>query len=239
MKNPYQGYYTASYHKGASLHINSQGDKIIRSKLKEIPFSPNIKVLDVACGISRLGKTFSNCVYGFDINQESAKFAKKNGVIFKLGNIEKKWDYPDRYFDIVIASHIIEHVVNPDFLILEAKRVLKKGGLLIICTPNIAAWFNRILLLFGIQPFFTEVSTVDKTLGLKFTRFFSASRNPLGHLRLFSSGALREILMLHGFKVIKSSGAEFVVFPRLLFLIDMLFARFTSLASTIVMVGKK
>lgn len=196
-------------------------------------------MLDVACGISRLGKTFSNCVYGFDINQESAKLAKKNGIIFKLGDVEKKWDYPDTYFDIVIASHIIEHVVNPDFLILEAKRVLKKGGLLIIGTPNLAAWFNRLFLLLGIQPFFTEVSTVDKTLGLKFTRAFTVSRSPLGHLRLFTSGALRDILTLHGCKVIKSSGVEFVAFPPLLLLIDKIFATFTSLASTMVMVGKK
>src|SRR3989344_5745663 len=116
----------------------------------------------------------------------------------KFGDAEKKWDYPDGYFDIVIMSHIIEHVVNPDHLLSEARRVLKRKGLVIINTPNLAAWFNRILLLFGFQPFFTEVSSLDKTLGLKFTRKLTPYTNPLGHLRVFTGGALKDIMEMHG-----------------------------------------
>ena len=217
----------------------AEGDNAARSRIKEILFSPNKKVLDVACGISFLGKTFSNEVYGFDINLEAVKAAQKNGVKARLGDVEKQWDYPDNYFNIVIASHIIEHVVNPDQLILEAKRVLKKGGLFIVATPNLAAWFNRILLLFGVQPFFTEVSTVDKTLGLKFTRKLTPLRNPLGHLRIFTHGSLKDILQLHGFKILKISGVEFVAFPPILRFIDKLFSHIVSLASNIIIIGKK
>lgn len=196
-------------------------------------------MLDVACGVSLLGKTFSDHVYGFDINPQAVKVAQKNGLKARLGDVEKKWDYPNSYFDIVIACHIIEHVVYTDRLILEAKRVLKKGGILIIVTPNLAAWFNRILLLFGIQPFFTEVSTIDKTLGLKFTRNLTKLRNPLGHLRVFTPGALKDILELQGFRILKISSVEFGSFPPVLGIIDRIISHNVSLASSLIIVGRK
>ena len=237
-KNPYQQYYSKSYIGESADKINKEWVKIVKSKLA-ISFYPDKKVLDVACGTSTLGKTFSSGVYGFDMNPEAVKVAQRNGIKARLGDAEKKWDYPDNYFDIVIASHIIEHVVNPDHLILEAKRVLKKGGLFIVATPNLAAWFNRILLLFGVQPFFTEVSTIDKTLGLKFTRRLTTLRSPLGHLRVFTSGSLKDILNLHGFKILKIAGAEFLSFPPPLLLIDRMFSYIPSFASNIIIVGKK
>ncbi|MEK7533844.1 MAG: class I SAM-dependent methyltransferase [Patescibacteria group bacterium] len=237
-KNPYQQYYSKSYIDDSTARINKEWVKIVKSKLA-ISFYPGKKVLDVACGISTLGKTFGNNVYGFDMNPEAVKVAQKNGVKARLGDVEKKWEYPDGYFDIVVASHIIEHVVSPDYLILEAKRVLKKNGLFIVATPNLAAWFNRILLLVGFQPFFTEVSTVDKTLGLKFTRKFTSLRSPLGHLRIFTHGSLKDLLGLYGFKIIKTAGAEFLAFPPLLLFIDRVFSQIVSLASNIIIVGKK
>ncbi len=237
-KNPYQQYYSKSYIDDSTDCINKAWVKIVKSKLA-ISFYPDKRVLDAACGISTLGKTFSNDVYGFDINPEAVRVAQKNGIKARLGDVEKKWNYPDNYFDIVIASHIIEHVVNPDQLILEAKRVLKKGGLFIVATPNLAAWFNRILLLLGFQPFFTEVSTMDKTLGLKFTRKITPLRSPLGHLRIFTHGSLIDILELHGFRIVKISGAEFLSFPAPLLFIDRLCSHILPLASNIIIIGKK
>lgn len=218
--------------------ISSRWAEILRSRLA-IPYSPGRKILDVACGAGLLGKTLSDNVCGFDLSREAIQVAQKNGINAKIGDVEKKWDYPDEYFDIVVASHIIEHVVNPDHLILEAKRVLKKNGLLIVATPNLAAWFNRILLLIGFQPFFTEVSTVDKTLGLKLTRKFTALRSPLGHLRVFTACSLKDILSLYGFRITKTAGAEFLSFPFILRFIDRLFSQTFSLASSIIIVGKK
>lgn len=239
IKNPYQKYYSSSYSNEATFLSNKKAVEDIRSRLKEIPFSEDKKVLDVACGTGLLGKSFGTRVYGFDSNQEAIKVAEENGLRVQLADIEQKWNYPNNYFDIVIASHIIEHMVNPDHLILEAKRVLKKNGHLIVITPNLAAWFNRILLLFGFQPFFTEVSTVDKTLGLTFTRKLTPVRNTLGHLRVFTPGALKDILRLHGFKVNKTSSVEFGSFPLLIGFIDKLISKNVSLASTIIIVAEK
>ncbi len=213
--------------------------KALRERLEDVPFSPNNKVLDVACGVSILGKVFGTDVYGIDTNKEAVKAAIKNGIKATCGDVEKKWAYENGFFDIVIASHIIEHVVNPDHLFLEAKRVLKKNGILIVITPNLAAWFNRVLLLLGFQPFFTEVSTVDKTLGLAPVRRLYANTSPLGHLRVFTPGALNDIVTLHGFRIEQTGTMEFGSFPRVLALVDKFFTRFPSLAACMFIVAKK
>jgi len=239
IKNPYQEYYSHSYASEAAFQANMKGVKTLREQLKKIPFSRKNKILDIACGVSVLGKTFGNNVSGIDMNKEAVKASLKNGIKAKYGDVEKRWAYPDNYFDIVIASHIIEHVVNPDHLLLEAKRVLKKNGRIIVITPNLASWFNRLLLLLGFQPFFTEVSTLDKTLGLLFTRRLGGSRSTLGHLRIFTPNALRDILKLHGFKIVKKGSTEFGSFPPILAHIDRVFAHIYSLAACIFVVAKK
>lgn len=239
IKNPYQQYYSRSYTSEAAFEVNIKGIKALREQLREVPFIQKNKVLDVACGVSVLGRIFGTNIYGIDMNKEAVRAALNNGIKAKLGDVEKKWDYPTGYFDIVIASHIIEHVVDPDHLFSEAKRVLKKGGVLIVITPNLAAWFNRVLLLFGFQPFFTEVSTLDKTLGLSFTRKFTPNRSPVGHLRIFTLSALRDILQLHGFTVTKVCGLEFGSFAGPLRNIDRLISRITPLSASIMIIGRK
>ena len=46
--------------------------------------------------------------------------------------------FSDGFFDVVIAGEIVEHVPFPTHreFIAESARVLKKGGLLVITTPN-------------------------------------------------------------------------------------------------------
>lgn len=240
MKNAlYEAYYSTTYTNSKTVKENIEGIKLLRSHIKQFPFSRRKKVLDIACGTGLLGKTFSNNVYGFDLNMQAVHVAKKNGIHAIKHDVEKKWPYPNNFFDIVIASHIIEHVINPDHLIEEARRVLKKGGIFIIATPNLAAWFNRALLLCGFQPFFTEVSTKDKTIGISFTRKLSPNRNPLGHLRVFTYKAICELVTFHHFKLITTEGHEFLAFPKHLLWLDRYLSRVTPIASSIILIAKK
>jgi SAM-dependent methyltransferase len=46
-------------------------------------------------------------------------------------------------FDLIIISHVLEHMESPNVaygLIAEASRVLKKGGLLVVFSPNAKNW---------------------------------------------------------------------------------------------------
>ena len=50
---------------------------------------------------------------------------------------------PSNIFDFVIAFQVIEHIENDSFFIQEIYRVLKKGGKLILSTPNKKSSFTR------------------------------------------------------------------------------------------------
>jgi SAM-dependent methyltransferase len=60
--------------------------------------------------------------------------------------------YPDNYFDTVCMIDVIEHMIEPIFVMNEIYRVIRPGGRLIINTPNIAKWTRRIKLLAGYFP---------------------------------------------------------------------------------------
>ena len=53
-------------------------------------------------------------------------------------NIEKI-NYPDNYFDLIIASHVLEHV-DDNACLSELRRVIKKNGRVLLMFPVINSW---------------------------------------------------------------------------------------------------
>lgn len=51
--------------------------------------------------------------------------------------------------DIAFSTEVIEHLIQPSHMLSEIKRVLKKGGVLILTTPNLTTLGNRLRLLTG------------------------------------------------------------------------------------------
>lgn len=162
-------------------------------------FAQKERVLDLGCGdgsfAARLSKVISvKSIHGIDRSPEAVQLALDKGVDAHLVDLdEQDIPFPDGYFDAIFAGEIIEHVFDPDRLLSEANRVLKDGGVLVITTPNLSSWFNRLFLLFGYQPLFMDVSPRHST-GHPF------SFGPFGHVRLFTLRALLELLKLHGFR---------------------------------------
>lgn len=90
--------------------------------------------------------------------------------------------YEDGAFDVVIANHMLEHVVNPHKALSEVRRVLRSGGRFICQTPY-AAKLSRTFE----DPAIT--SSEDRM-------FFYAQDD---HLRLFGTDIV-EIIRSAGFK---------------------------------------
>src|SRR5690606_16552983 len=111
--------------------------------------------------------------------------------------ITKSLPFEKNEFDCVILGEVIEHVPNTDFVLQEIRRVLKKNGTLLISTPNLVSWANRILVPLGIQPLFTEVSN-EVNLG-RFFSFLGQGGKVQGHLRIFTFKSLEEILVKERF----------------------------------------
>jgi len=80
----------------------------------------------------------------------------------------------------------------------EMWRVLKPGGIGVITTPNMAAWYNRLFMLFGYGPMNYTPSPEYKNIG--YPRFVH-KKNIYDHPRVFTVRALKELLGLCGFRI--------------------------------------
>lgn len=202
------------------------------------------KVLDVGCGTGATAVALhrfypASQVFGLDLSPLAVALAKKNGVVAKKGDVEQPWPFPNGHFDVVFGLQIIEHLLNPDHFLQQAKRILKPGGMVMLATPNLAAWFNRLLLLLGFQPFFLEASTKDKTVGLSFTRRLTPHRNPVGHVRVFTLPALCDLLRLHSFTILSTTGIRVDYLPVFLEPANAFFSLIPSLATEFTVVASK
>jgi len=176
------------------------------------------RLVELGCGDGSLLIEVANAlsirdVYGVDIDEVALKKATDRGVkVFKADLNSDPLPFKDGFFDVVLTEEVIEHLVNPDNAIREARRVLKAGGLFLLSTPNLAWWLNRLALLLGYQPYWCECSTMYNV-----GKFKRNQEQPLsGHLRLYTYRALKQLLELHGFKVIASKGVTYNNLPSVL-----------------------
>jgi len=199
------------------------------------------KIVELGCGDGSLVMEVANAlgirdVYGVDIDEVALKKAEGRGVkVFKADLNSDPLPFKDGFFDVVLMEEVIKHLTNPDNAIKEAHRVLKIGGAFLLSTPNLAWWLNRLALLFGYQPYWSEVSTIYNV-----GKFRRDQRLPLsGHLRLYTHRALKQLLELHGFKVIASKGMTYGNLPLVLRHLDGLVSKMPSLAQIIMVLARK
>jgi 2-polyprenyl-3-methyl-5-hydroxy-6-metoxy-1,4-benzoquinol methylase len=141
---------------------------------------------------------------------------------------------PDASVDVLHAAEVIEHLYDPDLFVDECARVLRPGGRLVVSTPNLQAWFNRMLFLAGVQPLFYETSTRTTEVGAGALRRFKRTNRPVGHVRVFNRTALLDLLRRGGFTPVSVRGARFHDVPRSLRWLDAAFCRRPGMASILV-----
>jgi ubiquinone/menaquinone biosynthesis C-methylase UbiE len=203
------------------------------------------RFLDVGCGdgyfCSRVKSLYNANVKGIDISEEACELSKKRDVDTICGDLKNTLPFNDESFEAVFCGEVIEHVADTDFLLDEIYRILKKGGYLILTTPNLVSWYNRLLFVFGIQPISTEVSFRRK-YGHIF-KFLGEGGKPAGHIRNFTKNSLVGLLVSHNFRIksIQSSGwLNSWKNSSLIFKIDKIISNnFVSLGSNLIVLAKK
>lgn len=206
---------------------------------------PKGKFLDVGCGLGffmdHLNKVNPKLqIHGVDYSTYNLKQAKKRlPFTFKRCNIEDGIPYEDKFFDMVYAAEFIEHIVDPDYFIEESYRILKPGGYILITTPNLVSWYNRLLMMFGVQPIFYETSTRSPKIGSGPLKAIKQGTIPVGHIRIFTIRAIQDLLVEQGFEVVTVKGANFAALPAPLRFIDTLFTIYPRLSSGMLVLGRK
>jgi SAM-dependent methyltransferase len=170
-------------------------------------------------------------VVGVDWAAGPLKQAAERGLTLVRGSLDAGLPFATGSVDVVILSEVVEHLVDTDGGIAELYRVLRPDGHLVLSTPNLAAWFNRGLLLAGVQPIFSEVS-LRRVYG-------RPGAVVAGHLRLFTRPALTGFLADRGFTDIRISGACYHDVPRPLRPLDRCFRLIPGLAAILMVHARK
>lgn len=95
------------------------------------------KLLDLGCGTGwflELAREEGFSIYGQELGMALSQYASEvlNIKIYRdLNEIEEK-----NYFDVITMFDLIEHVPDPLEMINKAIQLIKKGGLILIFTPN-------------------------------------------------------------------------------------------------------
>ncbi|WP_327409872.1 class I SAM-dependent methyltransferase [Streptomyces sp. NBC_01281] len=194
-------------------------------------------VLDIGCGDGTAARAAApllagHRVVGVDWSQDALRRARTRVPYTVRGELtDGGLPFARESADAVLFSEVVEHLVDPDGALDEIRRVLRPGGHLMLSTPNLAAWYNRGLLLAGVQPVFSEVSlrAVHGRPG----------REVVGHLRLYTARALREFVAASGFEVVRLAGAPFHGVPRALRPLDRLACAVPSLSSILLLHARR
>jgi SAM-dependent methyltransferase len=195
------------------------------------------RIVDVGCGDGSATSLVSdldtrNTVIGVDWSATALARARARGLLVVQGGVDTSGlPLPDGCADVVIMSELIEHLVDTDTAVDEVRRVLRPGGVLLLSTPNLAAWFNRGLIALGLQPVFSEVSL----RGI----YGRPGHEVVGHLRLFTRRALVEFLTDRGFRCERVAGAPYHDVPRPLRPLDRLLSRWPSMASILLVQARR
>lgn len=120
--------------------------------------NPQARLLDCGCregdNTLELAKQVgTRCILGLDYNSAALVQAAKRDILPLRGNLNHSIPLEDNSVDVIVASDVLEHLVNPYVFVGEIHRVLRPGGYLVLDTPNLASWHNIFALLIGVQPF--------------------------------------------------------------------------------------
>lgn len=173
----YDSYYTDK-NLTVPAFVNQRLDEIISTFA---PYRQNNRLLDVGFGAGSFLEAAARGKwepFGIEISQTATEHARARGFNVLCGQLDQA-GYPDNYFDVVIASELLEHVLRPRLLLEGIARILRPGGLLWATTPHGRGLSARLL---GVH--WSAVS-------------------PPEHLQLFSNKSVQQLLAGAGFQRIR------------------------------------
>ncbi|MBI5913625.1 class I SAM-dependent methyltransferase [Candidatus Azambacteria bacterium] len=114
--------------------------------VKIVPRKEGVAVLDAGCGEGHLlaelyKKNDCGAYYGADVTAVALERARERCSFahFYHGDLSHL-DFNDGSFDVIIATEVLEHIIEYEEVMHELLRVLKKGGVLIVTFPNEVLW---------------------------------------------------------------------------------------------------
>lgn len=141
-----QGFYTkysthSIYHPSKMASVIRYGSLLANSRYLKSIFNGRdigaLKVLDYGCGSGDFMSQLMQCglidVFGYDFDPEATRCARALGM--KVYAEEHEF-LAEGAFDFIFLNHVIEHLIDPETTLTMLLGSLKKGGRLVLRTPN-------------------------------------------------------------------------------------------------------
>jgi len=131
---------------------------------------PEEEVLEVDCGPGVLAAQLRNKgarVVATDLSSVAVERARAKGIpCTQVVTDEQPLPFEDGQFDVVVSNSAIEHRFYHEKALDECVRVLRPGGRLVLCLPNIAHLICRWWIVTGRFPYIPHAPT--DTMHLRF-----------------------------------------------------------------------
>jgi 2-polyprenyl-3-methyl-5-hydroxy-6-metoxy-1,4-benzoquinol methylase len=106
------------------------------------------RLLDIGCATGALleklqGRGWN--VSGIEISTPQAEYARQNKKLDVIDVPLEKAGFESGAYNVVLASHLIEHLNDPGAFVREVHRILAPGGYFLVTTPNIDGFQSKLL----------------------------------------------------------------------------------------------
>ena len=163
-----------------------------------------------------------------------ADFSPPCNIICDLNRSGAHLPFRSKKFDLVICTQVLEHLLWPQALLAECRRVLSDGGKLLISVPNITSLTYRAAWMLGHIPSCAASGNLPSGIG---NTAYELEGGALvgGHVIDFNRKRTERLLNHSGFKIISVKGSGIIwhrqVLPH--------WAVPASLSSNIICLGEK
>ncbi len=149
-------------------YLNVGGNETVAEMISnEFDHNERLRILEIGCDcggtLFMLKKRFKNAIlYGTDISENPIKITSKFATV-KVDNIEdKKLDFGENNFDIIIFADVLEHLRDPLATIVFCKELLSNNGCIVASIPNLMNIEIMKYLLNGDFPY-ADYGLLDRT----------------------------------------------------------------------------
>lgn len=126
------------------IHLLALGEKKYRARAMakfirtNAPSVSHKKVLEIGCMFGYLLQELKSeyHVKGIDIGQDAVTYCKTNNLDVDDISIEDYISNSREKFDIIVISHVLEHLLRPDQVLNQLHERLNPGGKIFILVPN-------------------------------------------------------------------------------------------------------
>jgi SAM-dependent methyltransferase len=195
-------------HKGKLKNLRFFGPKDIKIHLERIltRMGEDLKgkiVIDVPAGSghsSRILRDLGARVEALDFYPE---FFRVEGLVCKQADLSQTLPVPDSSAEMVLCQEGIEHLPNQLHALQECNRILKKGGILLVTTPNESKLRSKVSHMLSESEFSYKIMPPNELDSVWFSDGSAGKGLYFGHIFPIGVQRLRMLARLAGFRIQK------------------------------------